>query len=202
MIIKPPGELALLFPELPTWALAPFLGDPYQPVDFSKSGGAPAAIVEAPLLITGEDVHRAGEPPQSEWRVTIVVDVVAPTSTGRFLHAHWWFRSIPWVCPFGTAHAKTPLLPYNPYSSSVRRTRAHADVSPPEGALWSAATPRRPQPSFPQHAFAQRDLCHRWAAIPDPAAQQAILNFWLGHPVPQLAELGLALVGRAVTQRV
>jgi hypothetical protein len=68
------------------------------------------------------------------------------------------------------------------------------------GTSWDAArqthwerSPLEVPPSPPITVLdaAQRDLLMRWQRIPEAAARQAILGFWVGHTIPLLAELGL-----------
>jgi hypothetical protein len=43
-------------------------------------------------------------------------------------------------------------------------------------------------------ARVRRDILYRLQVITDPVTQREIISFWLGHDLPELAELGLAAV--------
>jgi hypothetical protein len=64
------------------------------------------------------------------------------------------------------------------------------------GAQWSLLAGQLLRPSArrdeARRALGKADILRRWQAIPDAAVRAEITAFWLGHSLPDLAELGLA----------
>jgi hypothetical protein len=161
----PPQELAFLFPALPAWALAPFLGGQYLDVPFAGRSN---------LRVVSDVAVGRSAPDTRDWRIQI------RRRGHTTLEAQLLFGGFPTAHPFGANEA---------------RIRMPKDGAPPTISWDTTCT----GPTFYRTAV-HTDLLLRWQAISDPAAQQAIVDFWLGHEHQGLAELGLAALQLAITQ--
>jgi hypothetical protein len=155
----PPPALALLFPELPAWALAPFLAAPYLEVPFEP---------RTKLSIVG--THLSGDSSATTWDWLIQIR----RGHNNTLEAQLLFGGFLTGQPFGADSAQVTLTPDDTPTTSP----------------WKPAYKGSPLYKAQIH----QDLLLRWHAITDPTAQQEILKFWLGHELPALAELGMAVL--------
>jgi hypothetical protein len=165
---RPPAAMAHLFPEVPAWAIAPFLGGEYLPVPFPAQRHATFVDASLPLGANDGCTINGRDAPCATWHVNI-------TRQGESEVAAWWFRGVPSGLPFLT--------------STARIYRGGGMDTPTE--QWRV--PQERNTSFGPHAAeALRDLRARWEAITDRTVRAEIVFYWLGHDIPALAELGMA----------
>jgi hypothetical protein len=164
-LTTPPRTLRLLFPELPDWAVAPFLGEAYVPLP--------------PPTSEGRWYAAAGQFHEAYWQCCVL-----PQSDAALV-AVWWYNG------------RTSLFPFGANRAEIRPT-AHL---PRARTRWSPVATEKDR-VLDHRGEDTRDLAKRWARIADPTARQEILGFWLGHELPQLADLGLALLNPAARLRV
>jgi hypothetical protein len=191
--------LAHLFPELPPWLLRPLMGAPYEPLcaDNALRGTTTDHPASAPLphralhLHIGtrwvDSVHDTPLTRSALQSLSCAVEgfEVALDSSRDQQRLHITFRhridrTQGTIAPFGAAFVSCdPRAP---------------------GAIWRNITHSftRTEPPSPT---GQATLLRRWAALPDPRDRTLVQGFWIGHPEPVLAQLGLATL-QPIPQRM
>jgi hypothetical protein len=186
-----------LFPEFPSWAIAPFTGAPQEPFRVPEAFAAKTKKLIGPRGKSRREERiqfRVAPDTGAPWdasRATVHLsrEEMVPTpwhlesgqwhmmiqrETGAELVAFWRYWAWATVVPFGTRMAfgtrdvRQPPAPWTP--------RRHAADAP-----------------LPDHATPQihADILTRWETL-DPTSQDVLTRFWLGHELPELAALGMA----------
>jgi hypothetical protein len=174
--------LVQLFPEFPPWILTPLMGVDYTPlaVDARHACVAPR---DSPYRAITLPVAHAWEPPPTvvPWENSGLTEyslTVEGFTVGLVLSKLWRQYRITLV--HGSDLAVAPFGAW----------LADCTHEEPASTVWIAVAPRAEEcVTSPE---AHRTLVQRWAAIPDPNARARIQQFWLGHPIPALAALGMA----------